>query len=77
VICWFQAFAFIKCNLCRYVAAVRGAAAAAGFGATDGGDQNIVGSGKLPLLWSAAGELKGACLTALVGPLYKLNPVDP
>lgn len=61
----------------EFLAAVRGAAAAAGFGASaedDGGGDaggrhpGIAGSGKLPLLWSAAGELKGACLTALDAP---------
>lgn len=61
----------------EFLAAVRGAAAAAGFGAPDhdddDGQPNIAGSGKLPLLWSAAGELKGACLTALDSPVAAIS----
>ena len=61
----------------EFLAAVRGAEAAAGFGAPDHGDDdgqpNIAGSGKLPLLWSAAGELKGACLTALDSPVAAIS----
>ena len=54
-----------------FLASVRGAAAAAGFGAPDmihGLDAAAGSGGKLPLLWRAARELKGACLTALDAP---------